>query len=102
MEKNYNEVAANWWSKVIEANNNNMPVPGLDLFEEELSSKIKSYISLNAGMIISTYNSRCTLLDDVAFDTGLDAKQIPNGYEMRILFNHFWIYNSFGKLVSTF
>lgn len=102
MGKNYNEEAANWWSKAIEANNNNQPVHGLDLFEKELSDQIKSHTSLNAGMVISTYNSRSILLDNVAFDTCLDAKKIPSGYEMRILFNHFWIYNSIGKLVSTF
>ena len=101
MEKNYNDEAANWWAERIEAKNNNIPLHGLDLFKEELASQIKSCINIHAGMTISTYASRSDLLDKIAYHAGLNA-EIPSGYEMRILFDNVWVYNSVGKLVSSF
>ena len=101
MNKNYNQQAANWWAEKIEAKNNNLPVHGLDLFTEELSSKIKSCINLNAGMVISTYGSRSDFLDVIALHAGLNA-EIPSGFEMRIFFDNVSVYNSVGKLVTRF
>lgn len=101
MEKNYNDEAANWWAEAIKAKNNNQPVNGLDLFKEELASKIKSYISINARMVISTFNSRSSILDNIAYQASLNAR-IPSGYVMQIYLDSVAVYNSAGKMVASF
>lgn len=100
MKKNYYELAANWWRKTIQNSEGKIP-HGIDIFEEELSSKIKYLSSLNGSMVISTFQSPSRLLEDIAFHSGLDAK-IPRGYEMHISFNNVLIYDSIGALVESF
>ena len=101
MKENYNEFAANWWTEKIQQTQAE-PIYGLDLFKEELSSKIKSFTASNPSMTISTYQTKSTLLDEIAFRSGLLHSNIPSGYEMRILFDSVRVYNSSGKLVASF
>lgn len=101
MKKNYNDAAANWWAEQIQQNQVD-PIYGLDLFKEELSTKIKFFTSRNPLMIISTCNAKSTLLDEIAYETGMWDSKIPSGYEMRILFDSVCVYNSIGKLVASF
>ena len=100
MNNNYNDMAAKWWADTIQ-HNQLEPIKILDFFRKELSSKIKSFTSINGSMVISTYGSPSKLLNEIAFRSGLDAK-IPSGYEMRILFDNVSVYNSIGKLVASF
>lgn len=100
MNNNYNELAANWWAEQMQQAQV-QPIQNLDAFKDELSKNIKNYTSINGSMIISTYNSKSQLLNDVAFYSGITA-DIPSGYEMKILLDQVFIYNKIGKLVANF
>lgn len=100
MEKNYCDYATNWWVAKIE-NSVTRPINGLDLFKESLYAQIKYLSEVNASVSISTYNSSNKLLDEIAFYSGLDVP-IPSGYEMRIIFNNVFVYNSHAELVASF
>ena len=102
MESNYSTFAADWWTKKIIEAPENMCIRGLDLFKEELSSKIKTLSSINGSMYISTYAGKSSnLLDQIAYDSGVKAT-IPRGFEMRIVFNNVFVYNSHAELVASF
>lgn len=105
MNRNYNEEAANWWVsqivgskdfKFTESNSEN-----INEFERVLSQQIKEIINLNGSLDISTYDSGDTLLDKIAQYTGLD-EPIPLGFNMKIILNHIFVYNSSGTLEAYF
>ena len=101
MNENYNMEAANWWATKIKDSEECDSIQGLELFTALLSAKIKKLNSFNGSLVISTYNSSSLLLNELAFLSGLSAN-IPLGYEMKILINDVFVYNSSGVLVSYF
>ena len=100
MEENYSKKAAKWWSDTIKRNELRT-IHGLDSFEHMLSVQIRNLTSVKASLSISTLCSSNKLLDEIACYSGLDAR-IPEGYEMRILFNNVFVYNRYGELVANF
>lgn len=98
--KNLSIVAANWWATQIRYSEGRN-LKGLDYFTDSLASQIDKLVRVKGSLIISTYSSPSTLLDETAFKVGLDAK-IPRGYEMKILFNNIFVYNPEGVLVSNY
>lgn len=101
IEKNsYNELAANWWASQIRKSQKG-PIQGLESFEESLAAKINHLTSLNGSLNISTYGSRSYLLDEIAAESNLQAN-IPIGFEMKILFNNVFVYDSCGLLVANY
>lgn len=99
--KNYTEIAANWWAEQIQKSNLG-PVDGLEVFKKELSSEIRLHTNYNPSMTISTYKMRSNLLTEIAYHVGMLNINIPSGYEMRILFNNVFVYDSYGELVESF
>lgn len=101
-EKNYSysEMAAKWWANKVRTSTTDF-VRGLVPFEALLESEIRKNTSLKGHMNISTYHCRNKLLEEVAAKSHLSAN-IPIGYEMKILFDQVYIYNSKGQLVESF
>ena len=100
-QKNHYEVAANWWAtKILNSKDFRFTFSNLQHvndFERVLSMEIKKNVDMNGSLDISTCDSRNKLLDKVALYTNLDIT-IPSGFEMRIIFNSIFIYNSEGAL----
>lgn len=102
VEKNYtySEKAAKWWANKVSSSTSDL-VRGIIPFEKSLEEEIRKNISLRGHMNISTYCSHSKLLEEVAIKSQLSAS-IPCGYEMKILFDKVYVYNSQGSLVAAF
>ena len=98
---NYAEKAANWWSTQIKNSTNDNLIKGLDSFEKNLAKSIKHANSIKGQVIICTYNHNCKFLEEIAEIAHL-SEPIPKGYDMRIIMNNVYVYNSIGKLVASF
>lgn len=101
-EKNYtySEKAAKWWANKVSSSTNNL-VHGIIPFEKSLEKEIRSTTSLRGHMNISTYHSRSNILEELAVKSQMYA-DIPRGYEMKIIFDQVYVYNSQGDLVAAF
>ena len=97
--KDLSTMAANWWSEKIQSSGAKN-LSELGAFTDSLAYRIDKLLRVKGSLILSTYQSPCNLLDEVAFEAGLDVK-MPKGYEMRIVFNTVSVYNSHGILIST-
>ena len=102
-EKNYccSQKAANWWSKQIRNFNRTEIIRGLDVFEKLLAQHIQNIVAINGQMNICTYGSSSTILSEISVQALLYA-HIPDGYEMRIIMDDVYVYDSFGQLVTSF
>ena len=96
----YSEKAAKWWSNKVSGSTNNL-VHGIIPFEKSLEREIRNNTSLRGSMNISTYHSHSALLEKLALNSQMYA-EIPRGYEMKIVFDKVYVYNSQGNLVDSF
>lgn len=100
-QNNYCKAAADWWAKAIEKGSIG-GIKNIDSFQEVLTKEIDNTISKQAHMKISTYERRSTVLDTIAYKTGMCA-DIPNGYEMKISHDAgAYVYDKKGKVVASF
>lgn len=97
---NYAKQAAIWWTDKIKSTSDGI-IKGISSFESLLETQIKNTVSLNGSMDISTYSHRSNLLDSIAAKTYLSA-DIPSGYEMKIVLEKVYVYNSTGMLEACF
>ena len=93
--------AAEWWTEQIR-NSSDEVIKELIPFEELLAESIQNVISRNAQMNISTFNRHSTVLEEVAAKARMSINYIPVGYEMRIIMNNIYVYDSIGKLIESF
>lgn len=99
--KNYYEEAANWWASKIEEENGEA-VYNLDFFVDSLSKTIKVFVAKYAHMVISTYEQKNYLLEQIA-EVSRMAASIPEGYEMKISYNTgAAVYDKTGRLLASF
>lgn len=101
MNTDYNVKAANWWATKIKEAEEEAYIYGLESFKNSLAYQIKKLTSLNGYMVISTYNTSSSLLNELANYSGLSTR-IPSGYEMKIFIDNVFVYNSEGLLVTKF
>ena len=101
--KNYNcaKKAAEWWATQIRNESDQILIRQLIPFEDLLAERIQNIIAHEAQIDISTFHRRSNLLDKVAEKSNMYAN-IPTGYEMRIIMNNGYVYNSNGNLISSF
>ncbi len=100
MKKDFIEFATNWWATKIEATENENEA-NLNLFKKLLYNKLLSEIIQKSSVLISTINCQNYMLDELVYISGIFAN-IPSGFEMRIVFENVWVYDTKGILISCF
>ena len=97
MTENYANIAANWWTNLIQESNPEMEIHELGCFKKLLIQTIRNTRPLHSILRLS--NDK--IINEIAMQSFLPVN-IPKGYEMLIAIGEVFVYNSSGVMVNNF